>query len=57
MHKFLTFILGMKLYMFRAVPLSVIRSFPLYTAMVYVKQVCSTAVSKLVHLVGFIISK
>jgi len=28
---FLKFILGMKLYMFRTVPLSIIRSFSLYT--------------------------
>ena len=31
MHYFLKFILGMKLYMFRTVPLSIIRSFALYT--------------------------
>jgi hypothetical protein len=31
MHKFLKFIFGMKLYMFRTVPLSIIRSFSLYT--------------------------
>jgi hypothetical protein len=31
MHKFLKFILGMKLYMFRTVPLSIIRIFSLYT--------------------------
>jgi len=31
MHEFLKFILEMKLYMFRAVPLSIIRSFSLYT--------------------------
>jgi len=31
MHQFLKFILGMKLYMFRTVPLSVIRSLSLYT--------------------------
>jgi len=31
MHQFLKFILGMKLYMFRTVPLSIIRSFSLYT--------------------------
>jgi len=35
MHKFLKFILGMKLYMFRAVPLSIIRSFSLYTKQWY----------------------
>jgi len=31
MRYFLRFILGMKLYMFRTVPLSIIRSFSLYT--------------------------
>ena len=31
MHQFLKFILGMKLYMFRTVPLSIFRSFSLYT--------------------------
>jgi len=31
---------GMKLYMFRTVPLSIIRSFSLYTRMVYVIHVC-----------------
>jgi len=31
MHQFLTFILGIKLYMFRTAPLSIIRSFLLYT--------------------------
>jgi len=31
MHKLLKFIFGMKLYMFRSVPLSIIRSFSLYT--------------------------
>jgi len=30
MHEFLKFILGMKLYMFQTVPLSIIRSFSLY---------------------------
>jgi len=30
MHSFLKFIFGMKLYMFRTVPLSIIKSFPLY---------------------------
>jgi len=35
MHSFLKFILGMKLYMFRTVPLSIIRSFPLYTQQWY----------------------
>ena len=31
MHQFLKFIFGIKLYMFRTVPLSIIMSFPLYT--------------------------
>jgi len=31
MHQFLKFILGTKLYMFRTLPLSIIRSFSLYT--------------------------
>jgi len=31
MHEFLKFVLGMKLYMFRTVPVSIIRSFSLYT--------------------------
>ena len=35
MHQFLKFIFGIKLYMFRTVPLSIIRSFLLYTPMVY----------------------
>jgi hypothetical protein len=35
MHLFLRFILEMKLYMFRTVPLSIIRSFSLYTQQWY----------------------
>jgi len=35
MHKFLKFIFGIKLYMFRTVPLSIIRSFSLYTQQWY----------------------
>jgi len=31
MHLFLKFIFGIKLYMFRTIPLSIIRSFSLYT--------------------------
>jgi len=31
MHKFLKFMFGIKLYMFRTVPLSIIRSFSLHT--------------------------
>jgi len=37
MHKFLKFISGTKLHMFRTVPLSIIRSFLLYT-----QQTCMT---------------
>jgi len=42
MKQLFKFIFGIKLYMFRTVPLSIIRSFSLYihTAMVYVIQVC-----------------
>jgi len=35
MHQFLKFILGMKLYIFRTVPLSIIRSFSLYAQQWY----------------------
>jgi len=35
MHKFLKFIFGIKLYMFRTVPLFIIRSFSLYTQQWY----------------------
>jgi len=35
MHLFLKFIIGIKLYMFRVVPLSIIRSFSLYTQQLY----------------------
>ena len=35
MHQFLKFILGMKLYMFWTVPLSIIRSFSLYAQQWY----------------------
>jgi len=35
MHQILKFILGMKLYMFRAVSLSIIRNFLLYTQQWY----------------------
>ena len=43
MHKFLKFILGIKLYMFRTVPLFIIRSFSLYTqtCMTYTIAVCT----------------
>jgi len=41
MHWFLKFIFGMKLYMFRTVPVSIVRGFfTIHTAMVYVIQVC-----------------
>ena len=59
MHYFLIFIFGIKLYMFRTVPLSIIRSFSLYTQQWYnmltaceqdqdgtPSSVCSQAVSK-----------
>jgi len=36
MHEFLKFILGLTLYMFRTVPLSIVRSFSLYTQQWYV---------------------
>jgi len=52
MHKFLKFIFGIKLYMFRTFPLSIIMSFSLYTQQwciyIYIYII-------LVHLVGFII--
>jgi len=35
MHQFIKFIFGIKLYMFRTVPLSIIRSFSLYTQQWY----------------------
>ena len=35
MHQFLNFIFGIKLYMFHTVPLSIIRSFSLYTLQWY----------------------
>jgi len=35
MHSFLKFIFGLKLYMFQTVPLSIIRSFSLYTQQWY----------------------
>jgi len=51
MHQFLKFILGMKLYMFRTVPLYIIRSFSLYTQQWYMSYRFADslqAVSKLV---------
>ena len=44
MHEFLKFIFGIKLYMFRRVPLSIIRSLALYTqqtCMTYTIAVCT----------------
>jgi len=42
MHEFLKFIFGIKLYMFRTAPLSVIRCFfTVHTAMVYIIQLAS----------------
>ena len=35
MHSFLKFIIGMKLFMFQTVPLSIVRSFSLYTQQWY----------------------
>ena len=41
MHNFCKFVFGIKLYMFRTVPLSIIRNFfTVQTAVVYVIQVC-----------------
>jgi hypothetical protein len=46
--RFLKFIFGIKLYMFRTVPLSIIRSFfTAHTAMVYVIQVCWQLASRI----------
>ena len=48
MHEYFKFIFGIKLYMFRTVPLSIIRSFSLYTQQ-YIQVMltaCSQAVSK-----------
>jgi len=38
MHQFLKFIFGIKIYMFRTVPLSIIRSFSLYTQQRYMSH-------------------
>jgi len=40
MHQFHKFIFGIKLYMFRTFPHSIIRSFSLHTQQWYVIQVC-----------------
>jgi len=47
MHQFLKFIFGVKLYVFRTVPLSIIRSFSVYTAMVFVIHHCCVYSEKL----------
>ena len=47
MREFPKFIFGIKLYIFRTVPLSIIRSFSLYTAMAYVIEFCWRLASKL----------
>jgi len=47
MHLFLIFIFGMKLYLFRTVPMSVIRSFLLYTHQWYMSQVCWQLASRI----------
>ena len=48
---FLKFIFGIKLYIFRTVPLSIIRSFSLYTAVVYVIQAMLTACEQAVSII------
>jgi len=48
MHQFLKFIFGVKLYMFQTVPLSIIRSFSLYTqqtCVTYTIAVCTVKIS------------
>ena len=40
MYEFLKFIFGIKLHMFRTVPLPIITSFSLHTQQLYVIQVC-----------------
>ena len=52
MHWFLKFIFGLKLHMFRTVPLSIIRSFSLNT---HVEFQSKNKFEKLVRLVGFIV--
>ena len=47
MHKFLKFIFGIKLYMFRTVSMSIIRRFSLYTEIVYVIQVFRQLASRI----------
>ena len=40
MHQFLKFIFGMELYMFRTVPLSIVKSFSLYTQQWHIPLLC-----------------
>ena len=47
MHQFLKFIFGIKLYIFRTIPPSIIRSFSLYTQQWYVIQVCWQLASRI----------
>jgi len=63
MYKLLKFIFGIKLYMFRTVPLPIIRNFSLYTQQWFMSYRFADSVrefysknkfDKLVHLVGFI---
>jgi len=63
MHLFLKFIFGIKLYMFRTVPLSIIRSFSRWktpddgqwNCPKHIEFYSKNKFEKLVHLVGFII--
>ena len=47
MNWFLKFIFGIKLYMFRAAPLSIIRSFSLYTQQWYMSYSCWQLASRI----------
>jgi len=40
MHYFLKLILGIKLYLFQTVPLSIVMSFSLYTQQLYMSLLC-----------------
>ena len=70
MHSFLKFIFGIKLYMFRTIPLSIIRTFSLYTQQWYdilkfhkwvkifwrsTEELSENKLEILLHLVGFIV--
>ena len=71
MHQFLKFIFGMKLYMFQTVPLSIIRSFSLYTQQwhmsyrllsanlydIYVRQEFFTVHTAMVYVIQVAVSK